>query len=409
MYSAYIKMCMFSVICVFSSVSFAFEFTIGKDYSSGSSFCSGDFEKVDSYLYQSSLLNQKDMGVCYAHSAAQIYNSLYHDIYGESVLVSPLSLSLNESAFGYKSGSFRHASLRQKLLWMIPVLGWSDLLAKKQLKSPKLIDLLDGGFCEKTLKDTKKFKICPHGAIENFLSICGQEQGREMMLDIMHKYVRWAYYYSKQTGISFPPSPAYFRLPNAATDQCVSQAQIRLWALYDFLRKHPLEKHPVSGKPHAKRNVVMFLQNLCKSQSLKNLVSGKDYKIKHVSDSAFRVSDALWAHLSTNRSTRLAEIGYCVKYLQHGHSQKGCGPHSSVVYGVACRQGRREFLIRNSWGGMTLAEQRRRGNLPLDEEKISRHDRMRGDFWVTEGYLSTALMSSNLVISRKSAIKKSSD
>ena len=81
------------------------------------------------------------------------------------------------------------------------------------------------------------------------------------------------------------------------------------------------------------------------------------------------------------------EFGYCVNNLT-GDKDDDCGYHSSVIYGKMCQNNQLYFLVRNSWGGKSLREQRKIPERPYHDEQSNRR-KMKGDYWISQDLLMT--------------------
>lgn len=96
------------------------------------------------------------------------------------------------------------------------------------------------------------------------------------------------------------------------------------------------------------------------------------------------LSDYAWNILSRPGAQPVG-VGFCSNilttnstFIAPSANQKQCGPHAAVLAGVRCVGGRRQFLLRNTWGkncGQNLAP-RHKGNCD-----------QRGNVWVDAGHL----------------------
>lgn len=92
------------------------------------------------------------------------------------------------------------------------------------------------------------------------------------------------------------------------------------------------------------------------------------------------MSDYAWNALSRPGAQPIG-IGFCSNilttnnsFIKPGGSKSSCGPHAAVLAGVRCAGGRRQFLLRNTWGkncGQYLAARHKsncdqRGNVWVD-------------------------------------------
>lgn len=103
------------------------------------------------------------------------------------------------------------------------------------------------------------------------------------------------------------------------------------------------------------------------------------------------MSDYAWNILSRPGAQPVG-VGFCSNilttnntFISPGGNKTSCGPHAAVLAGVRCAGGRRQFLLRNTWGkncGQNLAARHRNncdqrgnvwvdaGNLMLSAEKV---------------------------------------
>lgn len=96
------------------------------------------------------------------------------------------------------------------------------------------------------------------------------------------------------------------------------------------------------------------------------------------------MSDYAW-NILTRPGAQPVGIGFCSNilttnntFIKPGGSQASCGPHAAVLAGARCVNGRRQFLLRNTWGkncGQNLAPRYKAG---CDQ---------RGNLWVDAGNL----------------------
>ena len=97
-----------------------------------------------------------------------------------------------------------------------------------------------------------------------------------------------------------------------------------------------------------------------------------------------RMSDYAWNILSRPNAQPVG-VGFCSNiltgnntFIQPTASKQQCGPHAAVLAGVRCVGGKRQFLLRNSWGnncGRQLAKRHRsncdnRGNVWIDAGQL---------------------------------------
>lgn len=103
------------------------------------------------------------------------------------------------------------------------------------------------------------------------------------------------------------------------------------------------------------------------------------------------MSDYAW-NILTRPGAQPVGVGFCSNiltgkntFISPGGSKASCGPHAAVLAGARCVNGRRQFLLRNTWGkncGQNLAARHRAncdkrgnvwvdgGNLLLSAEKV---------------------------------------
>ena len=97
-----------------------------------------------------------------------------------------------------------------------------------------------------------------------------------------------------------------------------------------------------------------------------------------------KMSDYAWNILSRPGAQPIG-VGFCSNilttsntFIQPGGSKQHCGPHAALLAGVRCAGGKRQFLLRNSWGnncGSQLHARHktncdRRGNVWVDAENL---------------------------------------
>ena len=274
---------------------------------------------------------------------------------------------------------------------MTPIFGWEKLIIDKKLKEKKIVDLIDGGQIKKVFKDFHSYRVCSYGPVEDFLSINGDQQDTAKMLELLYDYLKIIFNKHKEIS-QYPPQWALDRL-KAQGYKLNDHKMIRLNRLQNYLyvNRHHIEKHFFSGKPYIKRTLGYFFRSLCTYETTAKIKLGKHYSIDRISGPDSLMASALNRHFSGSRVMPV-EMGYCVNHLT-GKGDGNCGYHSSVIYGKRCVRGRLQYLVRNSWGGKTLQQQHRgRSSDAYDSygQEKSIYQQMKGDFWITEGFLKTS-------------------
>ncbi|NRA45617.1 MAG: hypothetical protein HRU09_11735 [Oligoflexales bacterium] len=337
--------------------------------------CSGNASVINEHLYFQNPSSQGPLGICYAHSVANIYGSLYQQTHGEFVFPSPIMLSMFSGMHGYKAAPFKTASWRKKLLYLTPIFGWEAYLLDKYYgKENKLIDRITGGQFAEAFADAISTQPCSIESIEWFLDVQSSDLDIKDSLSLYYEFIKFLKEMRPQSlhkgTLSAQALVSYMKEKGYEINREILQ---KFMAIDHYIKNHGFAKNQLIGKAFVKRTLANFLMHRCKEFNAGREFGELKYKIKNYYAVVYgreRLIRMLDQHFTDSQSLPV-ELGYCYGHLK---DKEECEYHSSVIYGKTCHQDKLYFLVRNSWGGKSL---RKRYVTPGTSH--SRH----GDYWMS--------------------------
>lgn len=337
--------------------------------------CTSNSTIINEYLYHQDPSNQGSLGVCYAHSAANIYGSIYQQTHGEFVLPSPLMLSIYSGVKGYKTSPFKVASFSKKVFYLSPIIGWQTYFYDKFYGRKKgLVDRITGGYFGETFTDAASIQPCTMESIDWFIHLQTQSLDEEQSLELFYEYISYLGHtkssYGKRSKLD---ENAMITHMEAKGFYINAEIKERFAAINHYIEMHGFTRNNLTGQVFVKKTFADFLLRRCYEFN-----SGRKFgKLKFKIESYFafltgrrNLIAKLDKHFSNSQSLPV-EIAYCFGHLT---DQEDCGYHSSVIYGKSCVQDKLYFLVRNSWGGKSLRDRYVKPG--------SQHSR-NGDYWMS--------------------------
>ena len=341
--------------------------------------CTSPSTVINETLYRQNPSSQGALGVCYAHSVANIYGSLYQQTHGEFVFPSPTMLSIFSGMNGYKAAPFKVAPLHKKIFYLTPIFGWEAYLLDKYFSKKKgLVDRVTGGFFVETLNDAVSTPPCTLESVEWFLEIQSKSLPADKTLELYYEFIKYlkdVHPYVLEQG-SLDSEVLRQHMKDKGFDLNYEIME-KFSAIHQYIEDYGFAKNHVTGKTFAKRTLANFLMHRCHEFNSGRVFGEIKYKVKsylsiiHGHAKLIRLLDQHF----TNAQSLPVEMGYCYGHLT---DKDECGYHSSVIYGKTCYQDRLYFLVRNSWGGTSLRES---NVIPG-----TNHSR-KGDYWISTSEL----------------------
>ncbi|MFK7827310.1 MAG: hypothetical protein AB8G05_24415 [Oligoflexales bacterium] len=341
--------------------------------------CLGNTTIINEQLYHQNPSDQGSLGICYAHSVANIYASVYQQNYGEFIFPSPLMLSIYSGMKGYKSSPFKSAPLHKKIYYLAPIVGWKTYLFDKYYSKKKgIVERVTGGLFNEAFADAVSTSPCSIESIEWFLDIQNGSLPTKKSLKLFYEYIKYLKEIRsnliQQEDLCSNLLEHYMQEKGFVLNYEILE---KFTAIKNYIEQYGFVNSQVTGKTYIKRTFANFLLQRCKEFN-----SGREFgRFKYKIDSYYSL---LYGHKNligkleqhfTHSKSLPVELGYCYGYLT---DREECGYHSSVIYGKTCFQNKTYFLVRNSWGGKSLRES--------FFEPGSDHSR-KGDYWISTNEL----------------------
>ena len=336
--------------------------------------CVGDSTIINEQLYYQNPSDQGSLGVCYAHSVANIYGTLYEQNYGEFVYPSPLMLSVFSGMKGYKSSPFKSAPLHKKVYYLAPIVGWKAYFFDKYYSKKKnIVDRVTGGLFNETFADAVSTPPCSIESVEWFLDIQSARVPTKTSLNLFYEYIKFLKEIrSSAMPLGYPSDQALLQYMDAKGFVLNHEILEKFSAIENYVDQHGFASNQFTGKVYVKRTFANFLLHRCHEFNAGRNFGKLKYKTKTYYALIYgrkKLIGLLDQHFSSTQSLPV-EMGYCYGHLT---GKEECKYHSSVIYGKACFQDKLYFLVRNSWGGQSLRES--------FVKPGSEHSR-RGDYWI---------------------------
>lgn len=280
---------------------------------------------------QDKVTSQGKLGICYAHTGAQILESLYDSIYDEHVEISPLFLSIHLLIKGYKSKKIK----------------------KRRLEGKTIVEQVRGGLYEKSLKGTSSMLPIPKEYVEGYLKQVTFTESTKEGLIAIEDFLRDYEGFFKDKKNSKKPFPFEQYCENNRLQKETVQF------FYDYLKKHGLRKRNLSFVNSYKKTLYHFFQTYSQAQrKLKKLKHLPPFKIK-VYSKVTHTTNHLIKKLEKNFNQKHiypVGIGYNAKSVYGEDDGKRIwATHSSMIIGKVCHNNKRKWIIRNSHGGSSIA------------------------------------------------------
>ena len=314
-------------------------------------FCDKDEEVINPHVYNQSVSDQGDLGICFIHSSLQTYTSLYEEIFGEKIEISPLYAALHVNSLGYK----RHS------------------IAKGAITRDEMLENVESGYYSYALRDFKRFTPCSAKAAEAFLRKLTQETSIQEQIQKATDFLELYDRQGKDLSIRALHEQYGFD----------ENAALR-FKNYLFTHGFEREKFHLHKKSYTK-TLYKFFMNLGKCSEKKKL----SYKIKSFTIPQYSIEQVISKIDQSLTKEKNYPIGLSYRPKNWTNQSKAGGNHSSLIYGKTCRNNQLYYLIRNSWGGKSLKEMRAESEGDFTRELTASQD-IHGDFWIKANLLKKA-------------------
>ena len=320
---------------------------------------------INTRILEKNVSKQAGLGICYAHSSALIYETLYEEYYRKKVEISPLFLAFHVATHGYKTKKLR----------------------KRKHKKKSLLEKITSGYFSNTFKDISGMTPLPKLYVEDFLLAFGKTKSLKSSLEkVVSFFEKYEESHEKKLINLFekqeekkPP----FTLKRTVDELDLSLPEAK--TLYQYILTCGFtKKNGQFINSHTKTLYNFFLHNSRKmnnKESLKKLNFVKLSSYYRSGSGKKTLLKLLEKNFTADKDLPIA-ISYTVKNLINNNLDNGT--HSSFIFGKGFHKGTRYWLIRNSWGGKGVD-----GILPPfpENKDLLNSKDIDGDFWVNDAQL----------------------
>jgi len=311
-------------------------------------FCDKDEEVINPYIYNQSVSDQGDLGICFIHSALQTYRALYEEVFKEKIEISPLYAALHVNSLGYK----RH------------------LITKGAITADEMLENVESGYYSHALRDFKRFTPCSAKAAEAFLEKLTQETSSQKQIQKATDFLELYDRQGKDLSIR-----------SLHEDYGFDKNAALIFKNYLFTHGFETEKFHLHKKSYTK-TLYKFFMNLGKCSEKKKL----SYKVQRFIIPQYSFEQVISEIDKSLTKEKNYPIGLSYRPKNWTDESKAGGNHSSLIYGKTCRNKSLYYLVRNSWGGKSLKEIRAESEGDFTKELIASQN-IHGDFWIKANLL----------------------
>ena len=273
---------------------------------------------INESLYHKKITDQGSLGVCTGYSIAQLYTALAPHRNSSQQEISPLFVSFHSKVAGHYSKLGRSLKHNRKILY----------------------SRLEGGHFKAFFDDFKEAYPCRPKYVEKFIYTLAKTKRNKLALqktiDLMKLYKK------KRNKI------------NESDFKQLNVDYKNSWILLDYIRLNGFKKKKRKFGVFYLRTLYYFFVTRNKKEEGERENVFKDYKVSSYSLFYNSPDKLIKIILKNLKNHNMPPIGLTYQISQLTEDQTSSGQiksHSSLIIGTACKNRKRYFLIRNSWGG----------------------------------------------------------